>query len=136
VRDIWTTEVTIINNGVLPIHDVAFATFVKYAKANGSTIRDTLADEYEVPTHTLAPGEPVTTNIGAIFTVFQLGPKPNNYEDVDIALVARFRPAWAPFWKRTRIFRFKTVKISGGTFLRQVPAEDIERDYKTSLVGQ
>jgi hypothetical protein len=52
-----------------------------------------------------------------------------DFNYLDIALVAHFRPKWAPFWNRTRIFRFKTFETSGGIILRQVPAEDIENEY-------
>lgn len=140
--NIFSTQITIVNNGVLPIHDVSFATFLKLIRfEDGSGAISSIGAEYEVPTRTLMPGEPVTTSFSTVIgplgaSSHFFGYKQSKCKTCEIALIASFRPTWAPFWLRTRAFRFKTIETSGGTILQQVPAEDIESEFRKALLGR
>jgi hypothetical protein len=96
----------------------------------GIALISQIADGYEPPTKILRPGEPVTTDftimVGGHSSAFGMYP---HYKTIDIALIASFRPFWAPFWNRTRAFRFEEIRTSEGTSLRQIPAGDIEVEY-------
>jgi hypothetical protein len=134
--NLLSAQVTLVNDGVLSITDVSFTIFLKNAYVNGLRTWDNVEGDYEPPTKILRPGEPVTTNFGEIINsksaYLNVGVRKYNkipYRDLDIALVAQFRPIWAPFWHRTRVFRFKSKLTSQGITLGQVPAENIESDY-------
>jgi hypothetical protein len=136
-KNLLSTQITIVNNGVLAIWDVSFGVFEKHAVVNGIVMWDNVGNDYQVPTHVLRPGEPVTTDLSIIvgdtsahsMLHFDTQKQAIRYDQLDVALIAHFRPTWAPFWRRNRIFRFKTVKTSEGTVLQQVPAENIEDEY-------
>jgi hypothetical protein len=136
--NLLSTQVIIVNNGVLPLRDVSVATFLQHALIGGREFTEDIGDEYQPPTRVLMPGEPITTDFSfmaghraGFVNGFPKGPM--RFDDLDVALIVTFRPTWAPLWTRTRAFRFKSVKTSGGTLLQQVPAEDIESEYRKQL---
>jgi len=138
-KNLLSTQVFITNNGVLPINDVSLAIYVKSLEMKGGhNTYNEAVDGYQLPTSTLQPGEPVTTtfqiivgnsNLGTGMTIENVGDNPQ-FIRFDIALITSFRPAWAPFWRRTTTFRFRAVRTSEGMIMQQVPAEDIEKEYR------
>jgi len=138
-KNLLSTQIVIVNNGVLAINDVSFAIYVRSCKLKGGPETDFVAiEDYQPPTKTLQPGEPVTTNFNVIVGNSSLGRgirlvggyDAPEFLKFDIALIASFRPTWAPFWTRTKAFRFTAVPTSGGMMMQQVPAEDIESEYR------
>jgi hypothetical protein len=139
-HNLFSTQITIVNNGVFPLRNVSFAVFLKSAEINGAKTTNNRLADYEPPTKILRPGEPVKTDLSAVvghnshlFHVEGKETEDVRYGPLDIGLFAEFRPAWAPFWKRTQVFRFRTFPTIGGMTLEQVPAEDIENDYKRAV---
>jgi hypothetical protein len=137
-QNIMSTQINIINNGVLPIRDVSFAIYVKNCKIKGGLeFSDMVIGRYQPPTSVLQAGEPITTTFsfvaGAKGTTIFYAPPNAEYLRFDIALIATFRPTWAPFWKRTRTYRFRVVQTSAGQVMQQFPAEDIEAEYRRSI---
>jgi hypothetical protein len=141
-NDIFSTEVTMVNGGVFPITDVSFAIFDKSVQFGGGDRYDdnVMEEDFAPPMHTLKPGEPVTQTFGDLFDggegipFMSRVPKdehgvPFPVKSVDVALIAKFCPVWAPFWSRTRTFRFRSVQTKAGLILEQVPAGDIEAEY-------
>jgi hypothetical protein len=117
--------VTIVNNGVLPIRNVSLDIYVEHAKANDVTVQDSGGSNFQPPTGILRPGEPITTNLAHMISGSGI-----IYSKLDIALIAKFSPIWAPFWRRARVYRFRNDKGAAGiSILEQVPAENIEEDY-------
>jgi hypothetical protein len=124
-NNLLSTQVKIVNEGVLPIENVSIEIYVKHAEiSRGNVLNDDLAGDYTPPTGILRPGEPKITDLSRMIHGDW------EYYALDIALIAHFHPMWAPFWNRTRIFRFTTAKLANGNaILEQVPAENIEDDY-------
>ncbi len=127
-NNLLSAEVTIVNNGVLAIQNVSFDVYLKRVEMGNTVIEDSIAKPYRVPTGILRPGEPLDTPFDQIveggFT----------YHSLDVALIAHFTPVWAPFWNRTRAFRFITKRRpNGSNVLEQAPAENIEDDYQRAL---
>ncbi len=110
--NLLSAEVTLVNNGVLSITDASFTIFLKNAYVNGSRTWDNVGGNYEPPTKILRPGVPVTTNFGTMIdsgsAYINVGVRNHtrisriSYRDLDIALIARFRPIWAPFWQQNK----------------------------------
>jgi hypothetical protein len=143
-HNVLSTEVIMVDNGVLPIHDVSFAVFLKHGKiANILSINEVTDDGFEPSAKVLMPGEPVTSDLSIMagpnsHLIYSNDRDKNGNVDVqelDIALIAKFRPTWAPFWKRTRAFRFRTVTVGKNTVLEQIPTADIETEYEKALKG-
>ena len=138
--NILSIEITLTNNGVLQIKDVEFVMFVNHIKeaGRGASFEKLIAGRYVPPTGILLVGEPVTTTFAVMMGPTALPfavPPPDHVDDADLGLIATFRPSWAPFWKHTRAFRFKTVHTSNGIILQQVPAENIESLYDKEAFG-
>jgi len=135
--NIFSTPLTVVNNGVLPIRNVSFVTFVYQGKTEaGTTFAYNIVENRTLPVGVLMPGEPVTTNLkaftgGSYSSVVSLShdPKQILVSYLDVALIAYFTPSWVPFWHRHTVFRFRTIRTSDGIILRQVPAEGIESEF-------
>jgi hypothetical protein len=134
-----STQVTMVNNGVLPITNVSFGVFVKHCEISKRVaINNLVLENYEPSAHVLRPREPMTTDFSVIVghrnAVVDMSGNTACLE-FDIALIAHFRPMWAPFWNRTRTFRFRAVHTNTSTVMQQFPADNIEDEYKSALSG-
>ncbi len=125
-KDVMTTEIEFVNHGVFPLRNVSFDVFVKHAAFSGKGSFDNgFAGLEKWLTPILRADEPVQVELG-----HAIGGH-TQYSECDLAIVAHYVPSWAPFWKRDRIFRFKTVlDETGRNKLQQIPSGDIEIDYR------
>lgn len=128
--NILSAEITIVNKGVLSIRNVSIDVYMKHAKlfTRDTSVNNLIAERYVIPTGVLRPDEPKVIYLGGLLR--PSSQEPLRYRELDFALIVNFNPAWAPFWNRTRVFRFMLGQSENGEFLQQVPDENIEDEFR------
>jgi hypothetical protein len=129
--DILTSQVEISNGGLLDLEDVKVIMYQKFVEyENKNTLRDGLAREFSPPSETLARGDTKTV---PLLNLIGGGMK---IRSADVAIIAFYRPAYMPFLRKRRAFRFITAtKSDGNPILQKQPAEHILEDYDKMIAN-
>jgi hypothetical protein len=128
-NDVLTTRVVISNDGMLDLENVTIASveedvlFGSTGHVNRST--KSLGEKYSPPAETLEIGEKETVEFRKLVT------SSDPIISADIGLVVTFTPQYLPRFRRTRAFRFKTVRQADGHLrLEEQPQGELLSDYQ------
>ena len=131
-NDVLTTRVVLSNDGMLDLENVTVASVEEEVIFGnmGRSIKS-LGEEYSPPARALEIGEKETVE----FLTFFKANVP--IVSADIGLIVRFTPEFLPFLRRTKAFRFKTVKQADGHLrLEEQPQGELLRDYKQMIARE
>ena len=127
-KNILTTQFEITNGGLLSLKDVRIKAFEIIIVSGGVLRERNIGGGYTPPTKSLITGETQTV----AFKTFITSNAPIAH--ADIALIAFFKPAYMPFWKKRVAFRFATVRQDTGYLrLQKQPAADALAQYDQTL---
>jgi hypothetical protein len=125
-KDILTTPFVISNDGMLDLENIEVQTFlIQIQYQNLWLERKSIGLKYFPPSKTLGIGERETVPLARLI-------KPT-YPVItaDVALIVTFTPQFLPFMRKTKVFRFITIRQPDGLLrLEQEPASDALEEYR------
>jgi len=125
---VLTTPVVLSNDGPLALTDVHVYAFVLEINMPGLHLKNTGASGYIPPSGRMEPGEKKTVPIGQFLSY------PGKFDKLDMLTVIEFRPAYMPFWRKRREFRFSgETQADGNMRLQQQPVGDAEERFDKAV---
>jgi hypothetical protein len=129
-NDVLTTPVKIVNNGLLALANVRVQSFeIRVKDARGHISRGNVAGSYTPPNGILTVGESETVPFKSLVK--------NSLPIVsaNVAIIAFYRPAYMPFWRKRKAFWFKTFPEADGklSFLELPSARDALNLYDRTI---
>lgn len=128
-NDVLTTRFIISNDGVLALENVTVQSFLKnFEDARHNKIGTAIGLNFVAPSSEILSGEKKTVAFARIVK------SAAQVIHGDVGLIVSFTPAYIPFWKKTRAFKFSvTQQADGKSRLEPEPSEGMEKDFEKEL---